>query len=104
MLAQSVSQRGSAPDEHAAVPEIISGSQKLLRARAVRLFSKPTHAKVVAFFLRQFDVAVAGLSTPGCDTHHDDVFAISRNPRRLLKRIPKALLIADDVVGRKHSD
>ena len=105
MLAQRIGQRASAPQEHPAIPEIISRSHKCSCLLRVRLLSEAAHAKrVTAEGAARLNVAVAGFCAIGANAQDHDVFARSRDLSTALDRRAIALFIGDYVVGRKHSN
>src|SRR5258706_4003165 len=76
MLAQRVDQSVSTPQKHAAVPEIVSGGEKLSRSRQVGLLGEATHAQATVSIGRAgFNVSVTSFGTRGADTKDDNVFS-----------------------------
>src|SRR5581483_485552 len=90
VLAQGIHQRSRTPDEHAAVPEIISRIDEFLGALRIRFFCKAMHPKhTTAYAASGLDIAVTGLRPRWLDPHYDDVFARRSNRYCLLHRAAK---------------
>src|SRR5271157_676633 len=105
MLAERVSQRPRTPNKHPAVPQEIAGPHELLCDLSGRLLGEATDLEHASCRLTaNFDVAVTGFRPSGRDADYNNILTASRNRRRPLDVLTKALLVCDDMIGRKHSD
>src|SRR5579864_45321 len=96
MFAQRVCQSARAPQEHAAVPKIISRLQKFLGTLDVGLLGEAMHAEhAFLHLLAGFDVAVSSLGARRVDAHHHHVLSGRSDLDSLLQNLAKALLISD---------
>src|SRR5207253_3825734 len=78
MLAQRVRQGARTPYEHAAVPIVMTGTQKFLGTLGVGFFRKTPHSQYAAPGAPAgLNVAVTGLGARRADAHHHHVVAFS---------------------------
>src|SRR5262249_53239886 len=105
MFAQRLGQSASAPQEHAAVPEVISGSKKACGALGIRLFCKPPYAQRLAIVaVRSFDVAIPRLWACRPDPDDHNIWPACGCFDPLPQDLAETVFIADHMIGRKHAE
>src|SRR6266700_7283542 len=105
MFVQSIHQCSRAPQKHAAVPKVISCSKEAGCALGIRFLREAANTSCVTIEgSTGLDVAVAGLRALGSNAQYDDIFTRRCDPNAFAKRLTKAILICDHVVGGKHAD
>src|SRR5260370_4524665 len=105
MFAKSTAQCGRAPNKHTAVPVVIAGGDKLSCSLLVRLLGEARDAEELGIKLVSgFDVTVASLSSRRLNPPDHDVSLFCGKFDRAPPDLVKLLLVADDMIGRKHAD
>src|SRR6185437_5939497 len=105
MLQQRFGQGTGTPQEHAAVPEIVSGFHEFSGARCVRLFRKASHPqRIVLKGGTGLDVTVAYLGPCGTDSKDYNIFSRGRDLNSLLQDLAIPFFVGDYVVGRKQAN
>ena len=105
MFPQRIGQRAGAPQEHSAVPEIISRGNEFGRLLRVGLFCEPAHPQRIALRQRfrprcihsRFPRGSAGYRALRCLPRR-------RNLDPAFQSLAISLLVGDHVIGRKHPD
>src|SRR5262249_23721790 len=105
VLAQSLAQGSRAPDEHPAVPEIIACGEELIGTLLIGFLREAHHTyQLRVQLVAGLDIAVTGLGAGGLNAHDHDVVCLLRYFDSPSNDLMKLLLVADDMVRRKHAD
>src|ERR1019366_6094032 len=105
MLEQRVRERVGAPQEHAAVPEVVARVEKLPGSGEIRLFGEAAHAQEALLIGRtSFDISVAGFGASRADAEHNDVFSRGGNLDSCAESSAVLGRVGDDVIGGKQTE
>ena len=105
VLAQGVGECVRAPDEHAAVPEVITSGQVLFSNLFLGLLDETTDGQtILPRGGSDLDVAVAGFGARGFDSHDHDVRASGSDLGGGSHVGAELCFAGDHVIGGEHSD
>src|SRR5580704_16717843 len=103
MLCECIGQRPRAPEEHSAVPEIISRSHKSRSPLGVGLLREASHAESsAAGRVPHLNVSVAGFRSIRPDANHYNIVARSGKFCAPCNGRAIVLFIGDDMIGWEH--
>src|SRR5580692_2341819 len=105
MLRQCIRQSARAPDEHAAVPEEVTGFHELLSNIGHRLLGESLHLKhALLRFSACLDVTITCFSASWLNADDDDVRALRSDFSSAADIFAKTLFVEDDMVRREQAE